>query len=212
MKRVIRWTVRSLLWVSCATWAGGASAQDDLLRPEEAFKFSVAMVDPGTAEVHYRIAEGYYMYRDRFRFSVKPASVKLGEPQFPAGKIKQDEYFGKVETYRHDVAIRIPVTVAGQSEVTLQAVSQGCADAGLCYSPFKQNARLVLAAADTSAGASSDTGGAMSKLRAMTQGGGQEGPPFPGVLKVPTAQHCQGHYPKGKEHEYRKCVHLNPPC
>jgi thiol:disulfide interchange protein DsbD len=176
MKRVIRWAVRSLLWVSCATAAGGASAQDDLLRPEEAFKFSVAMVDPGTAEVHYRIAEGYYMYRDKFRFSVQPASVMLGEPHFPAGKIKQDEYFGKVETYRHDVAIRIPVTAAaGQGELTLQAVSQGCADAGLCYSPFKQSARLVLAAADTAAGASrAGSGEVMSKLRAMTQGGGQE--------------------------------------
>ena len=102
--------------------------------------------------------------------------VTLGEPRFPAGKIKEDEYFGKMETYRHEVAIRVPVsTSSGESEVTLQAISQGCADAGLCYSPFKQSARLVLAVADTAAGASkTDSGGAMSKLRALTRSSGEE--------------------------------------
>ena len=98
------------------------------------------MVEPGTAEVHYRIADGYYMYRDKFRFSAQPAGASLGQPHFPAGKIKEDEYFGKVETYRHEVAIRVPVSAAsGESEVTLQAISQGCADAGLCYSPYQAN-------------------------------------------------------------------------
>ena len=50
------------------------------------------------------------MYRDKFRFSAQPATVALGKPELPAGKIKQDEFFGKVETYRGEVAIRVPVT------------------------------------------------------------------------------------------------------
>src|SRR5690349_20972834 len=176
MKQVVLTTMRGLLCLLAAISAAPIGAEDNLLRPEEAFRFSVAMVDQSTAEIHYQIAEGYYLYRDKFRFSAQPSSVKLGDPQLPAGKIKQDEYFGKVETYRHQVAIRIPVTSGSEDrELTLQATAQGCADEGLCYSPFKQSARLLLAAAEPAAGASkADSGGAMSKLRALTQGAQQE--------------------------------------
>jgi thiol:disulfide interchange protein DsbD len=162
-----------MFWILLAFATPFAEAEDDLLPPEKAFKFSAVMTEPGIAEIRYQIADGYYMYRDKFRFSAQPAGASLGEPQLPAGKIKEDEYFGKVETYRHEVAIRVPVTAAaGASEVTLQAISQGCADAGLCYSPFKQSARLILAAAGTSDAGSTktDDGGALSKLRALTRG------------------------------------------
>jgi len=165
-------TLCSMFWILLALATPFAQAEDDLLPPEKAFKFSAVMAEPGIAEVRYQIADGYYMYRDKFRFSAQPAGASLGEPQLPAGKIKEDEYFGKVETYRHEVAIRVPVTAAaGANEVTLQAISQGCADAGLCYSPFKQSARLILAAAGTSDAGSTktDDGGALSKLRALTR-------------------------------------------
>jgi thiol:disulfide interchange protein DsbD len=165
-----RFMTLGMLLLAAAAVAPVAYGEDDLLTPDKAFQFSAAMVAPGVAEVRYRIADGYYMYRDRFRFSAQPAAVQLGAPQMPPGKVKEDEYFGKVETYRHEVAIRVPVTAAGANELTLQATSQGCADAGLCYSPFKQSAHLVLAAADTSSGPATaiDTGGALSKLRALT--------------------------------------------
>ena len=54
--------------------------------------------------MRYQIANGYYLYREKFKFSVEPAGVTLGTPQFPAGKVKQDEYFGKVETYRQTLS------------------------------------------------------------------------------------------------------------
>ena len=58
----------------------------------------------------FEIADGYYMYRDKFRFAVEPGSkAKLGAPQFPPGTRKKDEFFGEVETYRKQVAIRLPV-------------------------------------------------------------------------------------------------------
>ena len=137
-----------MFWILLALATPFAQAEDDLLPPEKAFKFSAVMAEPGIAEVRYQIADGYYMYRDKFRFSAQPAGASLGVPQLPAGKIKEDEYFGKVETYRHEVAIRVPVTAAaGASEVTLQAISQGCADAGLCYPPQKWQTQVALPAA-----------------------------------------------------------------
>jgi thiol:disulfide interchange protein DsbD len=124
-------------------------------------------------ELRWRIADGYYMYRDKFRFSAQPATVVLDTPVLPAGKIKEDEFFGKVETYRDEVAIRVPVKAEGG--FALQAQSQGCADVGVCYTPVKQTAQLVLAAADTAQSASaSDAGGALSKLRTLTGGGSGE--------------------------------------
>ncbi|MCC6610421.1 MAG: protein-disulfide reductase DsbD [Burkholderiales bacterium] len=136
---------RLLIALGAGLLAGGAALAQDILEPEKAFKFSVQALDDRTIEVRYRIEDGYYMYRDKFKFAVEPASARLGVAEFPAGEVKQDEFFGRVETYRKGVAIRIPVE-AGAEAVTLAATSQGCADIGICYPPITQSARIVLAA------------------------------------------------------------------
>jgi thiol:disulfide interchange protein DsbD len=136
-------SVVELLVAACTACALSAAAADDLLAPEQAFRFSARLIEPGLVEVRYRIANGYYMYRDKFRFSAIPQSAGLGEAQFPPGKIKDDEFFGRVETYRGELLIRLPVKSAGA--FTLQAVSQGCADVGVCYIPVTQTERLVAA-------------------------------------------------------------------
>jgi thiol:disulfide interchange protein DsbD len=120
--------------------AGHTKAADDYLEPDAAFKFSARMQDAGTVAITYEIADGYYMYRERFKFTAESAT--LGNPSFPAGKVKFDDTFQKnVETYRHTVTITIPVQAPGL--FTLKATSQGCADAGLCYAPQDASARLM---------------------------------------------------------------------
>lgn len=130
-----------LLLAACAACALLPAAADDLLAPEQAFRFSARLIEPGLVEVRYRIADGYYMYRDKFRFTAIPQSAGLGEAQFPPGKIKDDEFFGLVETYRGELVIKLAVKSAGT--FTLKAVSQGCADVGVCYIPVTQMVRLV---------------------------------------------------------------------
>ena len=133
---------------------GFAGAQD-LLDPAVAFKFSAQAIDAGTIEVRYRIADGYYMYRDKFKFAVEPASVKLGTAQFPKGDIHNDEFFGKVETYRKEVRIRLPFTRdAAVDKLKLAVTSQGCADIGVCYVPQVQTAEIKLAGLAPASGAS----------------------------------------------------------
>ncbi len=68
-----------------------------------------------------------------------PSAVEL-----PPGKVKDDEFFGKVETYRDRVVVRLPLenAAAGQS-VTLRADSQGCADVGVCYPPKTQSVTVT---------------------------------------------------------------------
>lgn len=54
-----------------AVVAGSALAllHDELLEPEKAFRISTRPLDERTVEVEFKIAPGYYMYRDRFSFA-----------------------------------------------------------------------------------------------------------------------------------------------
>lgn len=116
-------------------------ADDEFLDPEDAFRFSARLVSPDMFEVRYVIADGYYMYLDRFRFDAEPGEIVLGTPQFPAGQWHEDEFFGRSQIFRGEVTIAIPIVsnVHGGGTIRLNAVSQGCADAGICYLPTQQS-------------------------------------------------------------------------
>src|SRR2546426_157557 len=49
----------------------------DLLEPEQAFRFSARIADAGTVEVRFAIADGYYLYRDRPRFSIYASELDI---------------------------------------------------------------------------------------------------------------------------------------
>jgi thioredoxin:protein disulfide reductase len=116
---------------------GAARAADDFLDPAVAFRFS-ATEQPGEVDVHYKIADGYYMYRERFSFAVRNGASTIGLPQLPAGHVKFDETFQKnVETYRGELTIRVPIKQAA-GPFDLAVTSQGCADAGICYPPMER--------------------------------------------------------------------------
>jgi thiol:disulfide interchange protein DsbD len=127
---------------------------EEFLDPEIAFKFSARAIDANTLEARWQIADGYYMYRNKFKFEL--AGATLGAPNLPAGKVKEDENFGKVETYRKDVRIALPIQRSpNATEVTLKATAQGCADAGLCYTPQTTSVSIKLPALVTAAVAAS---------------------------------------------------------
>ena len=136
----------ALLWLGLASSAGAQffKKTDELLEPEKAFRFSARAVEGGV-EVQFAIADRYYMYRDKFRFSAEGnPSVRLGTPELPRGTPHKDEFFGETETYRRQVTIRIPAQ--GEGRFDLKVVSQGCADAGVCYVPMDSQASLRLVA------------------------------------------------------------------
>ncbi len=135
--------VLGALWFVAALWlglGGAARAADDFLEPEKAFQFSARMVASDRIEISFAIAKGYYLYRERFSFSAD--GVALGVPDIPPGKVKFDENFNKnVETYRDQIRIVVPASGAA-APFALRVVSQGCADAGLCYPPMTSTATL----------------------------------------------------------------------
>ena len=112
-----------------------------------AFKFSAQALDAKTLEVRYQIAKGYYMYRDKFKFAVEPASVHLGEAQFPQGDVHNDEFFGKVETYRKDVRIRLPLGARCRRGPgsSCRSPRKAAPTSGVCYIPQVQTAEIAIA-------------------------------------------------------------------
>jgi thiol:disulfide interchange protein DsbD len=122
---------------------------DNLLEPEKAFRFSARASDEGAVEVRFAIADGYYLYRERFRFDAQGAGVRLGKPEFPQGIPHKDEFFGEQQIYRKEVRIRVPLQGAGAFD--LKVTSQGCADVGVCYVPMESTAALRVSAAGAAA-------------------------------------------------------------
>lgn len=151
---ILRW-----LFVLLILCAGAAhAAEPELLEPEKAFVFSARVVAPDAIEVRYSIARGYYMYRDKFRFTLEPAELAAGDPRMPPGTIKKDEFFGETAVFRDEVRITLPLRAEPRPDrVMLTAVSQGCADVGVCYVPVEQKAELRLAAAATAGGGGDGT-------------------------------------------------------
>lgn len=141
LRGLLAWLLSGLaLWLSCSA----AIAAEEFLEPEKAFRFSVRAADERHVEVLFQITPNYYMYRERF--SVTSSDATLGAVVLPQGKVKFDETFQKdVETYRNELRVRVPVEKA-PARFGLSVVSQGCADAGLCYPPMTSTAQVSLAA------------------------------------------------------------------
>ena len=128
--------------------AAPASGANDLLEPEKAFRFSARALDTSAIEVSFAIADGYYLYRERFKFVLQDTpGARLGTPELPPGVPHKDEFFGEVETYRKQVRMRVPVEGGEGKTVKLAVTSQGCADVGVCYVPMESMASVRLAAA-----------------------------------------------------------------
>ncbi|MEF8727367.1 MAG: protein-disulfide reductase DsbD [Accumulibacter sp.] len=147
---------------------------EEFLDPAVAFKPSVRALDGQTLEVRFSIAKGYYLYRDKFRFAVEPATIRLGTPLLPPGKEKHDETFGRVEVFYDQVLIRLPVErdSPGPLPLTLRVTSQGCADAGICYPPQQHTLAVELpdpaavgaVAAAAATGTAGDESGRIAQL------------------------------------------------
>lgn len=85
----------------------------------------------------WQIAEGYYLYEERFKFALID-KTRL-EAQYTPGKMKYDELFGR-ETAVHYHQVTATIDVSSFTDAfALKLEYQGCAEAGLCYPPQKVN-------------------------------------------------------------------------
>ncbi|WP_233007680.1 protein-disulfide reductase DsbD [Rheinheimera faecalis] len=132
---------------------------------EQAFVMDFRQQDDSTGQaklqVSFTIADGYYLYKDKFKFVGIDAA--FSHPQYPKGVMIKDEYFGESEVYFHQVVLDIPLSQLG-SEAMLKVRFQGCAEAGLCYPVQTLDIPLIAPAVDEGPAASASTADAAAAL------------------------------------------------
>ena len=118
------------------SWAAEL-ASPEFVPVEKAYSVDVVVEDKRLL-LNWTIRDGYYLYRDRFKFGSVDSNAVLAAPQFGNGLVKWDEYFEKeLEVYYQQTSVVLPFTTDA-TRLNLKIESQGCADAGLCYPPYKQ--------------------------------------------------------------------------
>jgi thioredoxin:protein disulfide reductase len=141
-----------LTFSSSLSWAENASsssknlffnsAEEDFLSPDEAFKLAVVTQDVHTLAAQFKVAPGYYLYKERIKFIIKDASTgSISTINLPDGEIKDDPNFGKQEVYHHDFMANIQL--ANANKPILQVSYQGCSEKGLCYAPQTKTFNLA---------------------------------------------------------------------
>ena len=117
--------------------AHAAAPDEELLEADQAFHLTTRTLDGTTLEASWKIAPGYYLYRDKFKFEALEGGT-LKNPAYPPGKKKQDPLFGEVETYIKAVRVRLPFERLNNAQtLRLRITAQGCNEpVGVCYPPI----------------------------------------------------------------------------
>ncbi len=146
MRKRIESMMMLLMLLAIASPSTAAWNEEELLMPDQAFQISGRTDGVEKLRVEWRIADGYYMYRDKIHFESDAMGIEIGEPKLSEAKIKHDEFFGDVAVYRNKAIAEIPIRrmQGAQETLLLKARSQGCADQGICFPPHIQEIRLAL--------------------------------------------------------------------
>ena len=118
-----------------------------MLEPDQAFKLKLVATGPTAVVAELIPAPGYYLYRDRIRFAVnKSPGVMIKAVNLPAGKVKNDPTFGRMETYEKPIQAEITLNRAPSAKsMALVVTYQGCHEkSGVCYPPMDKEVNLTL--------------------------------------------------------------------
>jgi len=171
-----------LLILACLFASPGlrAAEADELLPVEQAFTVNAKALDRGTLQLDWKLAEHYYLYRDRIKVTTNDAGVALGAHELPAGEKKHDEFLGDVEVYHQNFSSTQKLTApADAAQVTLAVRYQGCheVEPKICYPPHTVKLALDL---PTASGTALPAAGATNLLGSGASGSALDtGEPLP---------------------------------
>lgn len=119
------------------TYANIENNADDFLDADQAFVVDVSAIQDSTLAVHFKIAPGYYLYKQRIHLQSDAKQVLEIQADFPEAQIKDDPNFGKMEIYHQALRIVYRLRLADDvsNNVPLTLTYQGCSEKGLCYPP-----------------------------------------------------------------------------
>lgn len=140
--------------------ASFGQAEQELLPPDEAFKFSIQVRDEHTLIANLTPAKDYYLYRDKIAFEPKSDGIHIEKVVLPQGKMKNDLTFGQTEVYYQPVQaiISLKRDPSATDQLSLTATYQGCNEpVGVCYAPIKKESNLTLPAIQAAVNAVAET-------------------------------------------------------
>lgn len=123
------------------------SNDDEFLKVDEAFIFDFHQ-QKNKLQVSFNIAEGYYLYRHQFKFTVNNATIV--PVNLPEGEHHEDEFFGVQQIFTGQLDFTIDIAQASDN-ANIIIRYQGCAEKGLCYPPTKKTLDLTEVIKTTSA-------------------------------------------------------------
>jgi len=130
--------------------SGGAS---DLLSPDVAYTPFITSADNQGIVVSWKIEPGYYLYRDKLKFTLKSSEeTQITSVESDTGEIQHDEFFGDVAVWRDRASSVLSLDklpTDGSAELLVDW--QGCADIGVCFPPQVSSLPVVFDQADIAA-------------------------------------------------------------
>lgn len=112
---------------------------------DDAFQFSLMAKDHQTLIAQWKIAPGYYLYRERIHINpANPEITRFGRAWLPNGISKTDPELGKYQVYANDLKIILPISETTEKLLTLTIDYQGCSEQGYCYPPTEKVVRINL--------------------------------------------------------------------
>lgn len=142
---------------------GGFGLNDDsneVLAPDVAFKLSTELSN-NKLLANWEIADGHYLYRDKFKLSLIDANgVESGAFEMAAGEEKNDEFFGKIFVFHHNAnaSLGIVNNTDKEQKVTFKVRYQGCSElSGICYPPITKKIPFFIPISSAEAASSEAT-------------------------------------------------------
>ncbi|WP_407275416.1 protein-disulfide reductase DsbD [Halothiobacillus sp. DCM-1] len=122
---------------SLAGLGGSGAGGDEPLPPEEAFKPSI-QVHGDQVALHWDIAPGYHLYRDRIKVALTDSDAKIQSATLDQGILDHDPTLGDVFIFHTQANAELTLKPGQKGSAVLIAGYQGCAEQGLCYPPQTQ--------------------------------------------------------------------------
>ena len=131
----------TLIFTALAANAGLFDKKQSFLKVDDAFAFSATLSkDKSQLQVHWDIADGYYLYQDKINAELVGKSDALTLHAQQTAELHQDPYFGEVKVFTRTID-GVFSGAFSHADDKVEISYQGCTE-GFCYPPETKVLRI----------------------------------------------------------------------
>ena len=120
--------------LSGSSWA----ISNQPLPVDKAFVLTTQQTEPGKIILQWKIAPGYHLYRNRFRFVLNGNPVSPVD--LPLGELRHDDILGNYHVYEH--TLNLMIALNNNHKNILAITYQGCSEGNFCYPPVNKKINI----------------------------------------------------------------------